>query len=93
MPRVRAIRSAHSGVSASREGKVCMASTTSRSSNSRQSGSNSGSVGYFPLEKHGRTAAALKPFLATRRSSAMESSTLWIGSIAQGNSRRRSTLA
>ena len=45
VPRVRAMRSAHSGVSASREGNVCMASTTSSASNSRHSGSNSGSVG------------------------------------------------
>ena len=45
LPRVRAMRSAHSGVSASRDGNVCMASTTPSSSNSRHSGSNSGSVG------------------------------------------------
>jgi hypothetical protein len=45
LPRVLAMRWPHSAVRASREGKVCIARTTSRSSNSRQSGSNSGSVG------------------------------------------------
>ena len=44
-PRACAMRWPHSGVSASREGKVCMASTRPVSSNARQSGSNSASVG------------------------------------------------
>ncbi len=44
-PRAWAMRSPHSGVSASREGKVCMASTIPVASNSRHSGSNSARVG------------------------------------------------
>ena len=56
-----------------------MASTVPVASNSRHSGSNSASVGYRPFQKQGRTAAALKPSLATRRSSAIDASTLWSG--------------
>ena len=67
-----------------------MASTVPVASNSRHSGSNSASVGYRPFQKQGRTAAALKPSLATRRSSAIEASTLCKGRTAQGNSRRLS---
>jgi hypothetical protein len=44
-PRACAMRCAQSEVRASREGNVCMASTTPRPSNSRHRGSNSGSVG------------------------------------------------
>ena len=44
-PRACAMRWPHSGVSASRDGNVCIASTSPVSSNSRHSGSNSASVG------------------------------------------------
>jgi hypothetical protein len=67
-----------------------MASTTPDDSNSRHSGSNSGRAGYRPLQKHGRTAAALNPSAATRFSSAIAASAFCSGSTAHAKSRRRS---